>query len=240
MVKKLAQSLFIIALLLPIGLMSAPQAPDVVVPQHIVISRDNSIFIVQEVSYETMSRAQQEFLDLVLRRKPNDPIYIVLDTPGGSVEAGMRFYETVKPYKNVHTITLRSYSMGALLVQAIPGQRLMVETGDLMFHHIKAGFQGYMTQADLEKQLAAFRAIELKMALIATSRSKLTIAQYTAKIVDDWFLSVDEAIKFGLIDKEVTVECTPALIAEKVQVESIVHPMLPPVVIERSACPLIL
>ena len=80
-----------------------------------------------------MSKAAKE-LALLRANNPKETIYIVVNSPGGSVTAGMKFITFANGIDNVKTITITAISMGSAIVEALPGERLIVPNATFMFH----------------------------------------------------------------------------------------------------------
>lgn len=114
-------------------------------PRTVLLRTDNTVYLQGEVSSRSMTDIQNNLLDLVLLRQKSGksyPIYLVLDSPGGSIVAGEDFIQFAKTLKNVETITFFAASMASAIVEALPGNRLVVESGTMMFHRAAGGFQG--------------------------------------------------------------------------------------------------
>jgi ATP-dependent protease ClpP protease subunit len=107
----------------------------------ITLSADNTISFNQPFSAVYVAKKQQEFINLV-KDDPTKEINIVLYTPGGSITAGQRFFDTIKAYPNkVNTITIFAASMGYMTVQNL-GKRYILPSGILMSHRAKLGGVG--------------------------------------------------------------------------------------------------
>lgn len=204
----------------------------------IVLTTANHIAIVGEVTDASMSTAKQQLADLlIMRGNSKYPIYVVLDTPGGSVLAGYSFYEFVKTYENVHTITINSFSMGAVLVQLIAGERLMLETGVLMYHRMKAGVMPTTTD-HIDAQLEWVKSMEEFAERKISDRSGIHRDELRKKIDREWFLNPHTAINNGLMDRTVSVKCSTELLKRKINVRIEIFPGVS-LEKQRSACPLL-
>ncbi len=143
--------------------------------------------------------AQMLFLDAENSQKD---ILLYVNSPGGSVTAGLAIYDTMQHVKSdVSTICVgMAASMGAfLLASGAKGKRLALPNSDIMIHQLSSGFQGQA--ADIE--ISARYILKLK------SRLNTLLARHTGKSPeviekdsdrDNW-MSSDEAKKYGLIDK---------------------------------------
>lgn len=132
----------------------------------------------------------------------NEDINIYINSPGGSITAGMAIYDTMNYIKsNVSTICIgMSASMAALLLSSgTKGKRYCLENSEVMIHQPLGGVQGQAT----EIKIAAERILKLKNKLNKilsdnTGKDIKTIQEDTER---DYFLSADEALSYGLIDK---------------------------------------
>jgi len=133
---------------------------------------------------------------------PERDISIYINSPGGSVSDGLAIYDTMQYIKpDVQTICIgMAASMGALLLAAgSPGKRSSLPNSKIMIHQPSGGYRG--TAADIE--------IHAREILKERERLNKILAGHTGKSVDDiardverdYFMSPDEALKYGLIDK---------------------------------------
>lgn len=132
----------------------------------------------------------------------NDDISLYINSPGGSITAGMAIYDTMNYIKsNVSTICIGiSASMAAFLLSSgTKGKRYCLPNSEVMIHQPLGGVQGQAT----EIKIAAERIIKLKNKLnkiLATNTNK-NIEQIEIDTERDYFLSAEEALNYGIIDK---------------------------------------
>ena len=163
--------------------------------------RERVIFLTGEVedNMANLIVAQMLFLEA---ENPEKDIHLYINSPGGSVTAGMAIYDTMQFIKpDVVTYCMgQAASMGAFLLNAgAKGKRYCLENARVMIHQPLGGAQGQAT----EIKIAAERIIKLKNKLNKllsnqTGKDIKTIEQDTER---DHFLSADEALEYGLIDK---------------------------------------
>ena len=142
--------------------------------------------------------AQLLYLDSI----NNDDISLYINSPGGSITAGMAIYDTMNFVKsNVSTICIgMAASMGAFLLSSgFKGKRYCLSNSEVMIHQPLGGAQGQAT----EIKIAAERILKLKKKLnnilsINTGKDINTIERDTER---DYFLDSNEALEYGLIDK---------------------------------------
>ena len=162
---------------------------------------DRIIFLSEEVNDATASLVVAQMLYLEAQ-DPDKDIQFYINSPGGSVTAGMAIYDTMRYIKcDVATITIgMAASMGAFLLSAgTKGKRMALPNAEIMIHQPSAGTQGQITDM----------AIHLKRLEVVKSRMNRILAENTGKPVEvvaadcerDNFMTAQEAMAYGLIDK---------------------------------------
>lgn len=133
---------------------------------------------------------------------PEKDITFYINSPGGSVTAGMAIYDTMQYVKcDIATLCMgQAASMGALLLAAgAEGKRYALPNSRIMIHQPMGGFQGQATDIDIHaKEILRMREDLNK---ILANHSKKTIKQIQKDTERDNFMSAAEAKKYGIIDK---------------------------------------
>ena len=142
--------------------------------------------------------AQLLYLDSI----NNDDISLYINSPGGSITAGMAIYDTMNFIKSdVSTICVgMAASMGAFLLSSgCPGKRYCLPNSEVMIHQPLGGAQGQAT----EIKIAALRILKLKKKLnnILASNTGQSISVIEQDTERDYFLDSCEALDYGLVDK---------------------------------------
>lgn len=132
----------------------------------------------------------------------NEDISLYINSPGGSITAGMAIYDTMNFIKSdVSTICIgMSASMAAFLLSSgKKGKRYCLPNSEVMIHQPLGGAQGQAT----EIKIAAERILKLKDKLnkILASNTNKDLKQIENDTERDYFLSADEALEYGIIDK---------------------------------------
>lgn len=132
----------------------------------------------------------------------NSDISLYINSPGGSITAGMAIYDTMNFIKSdVSTICIgMSASMAAFLLSSgKKGKRYCLPNSEVMIHQPLGGAQGQAT----EIKIAAERILKLKDKLnkILAKNTNKTLSQIEQDTERDYFLSADEALEYGIIDK---------------------------------------
>ncbi|MFM6355276.1 MAG: ATP-dependent Clp protease proteolytic subunit, partial [Planktothrix sp.] len=159
------------------------------------------LFLGQEVTDGLANRivAQMLYLDA---EDSNKPIYLYINSPGGSVTAGMAIYDTMQYIKaDVITICVGlAASMGAFLLAAgSPGKRLALPHARIMIHQPLGGARGQATDIEIEaREILRIRSLLNDILANRTGQSLEKIQKDTDR---DYFLSAQEAKDYGLIDQ---------------------------------------
>ena len=161
---------------------------------------DRIIFISGEITDESSNIiiGQLLYLDSI----SNDDISIYINSPGGSVTAGLAIYDTMKFIKShVSTICIgMAASMGAFLLSSgTKGMRYALPNSEIMIHQPLGGVQGQAT----EIKIVAEHILKIKEKLnkILSINTKQDIKKIEQDTERDNFMNSNEALKYGLIDK---------------------------------------
>ena len=162
---------------------------------------DRIIFLSEEVNDATASVIVAQLLYLEAQ-DPDKDIQFYINSPGGSVTAGMAIYDTMKYIKcDVATICVgMAASMGAFLLSAgTKGKRMALPNAEIMIHQPSAGTQGQIT--DMAIHLKRLQIIKERMNRIMAENTGNSIEVVTDACERDNFMSAEEAKAFGLIDR---------------------------------------
>ena len=162
---------------------------------------DRIIFLSEEVNDTTASLIVAQLLYLEAQ-DPDKDIQFYINSPGGSVTAGMAIYDTMRYIKcDVATICVgMAASMGAFLLSAgTKGKRMALPNAEIMIHQPSAGTQGQIT--DMAIHLKRLETIKARMNRIMAENTGKSIEEVTAACERDNFMSSEEAMAFGLIDR---------------------------------------
>jgi len=162
---------------------------------------DRIIFLSEEVNDTTASLIVAQLLYLEAQ-DPDKDIQFYINSPGGSVTAGMAIYDTMQYIKcDVATICVgMAASMGAFLLSAgTKGKRMALPNAEIMIHQPSAGTQGQIT--DMAIHLKRLETIKARMNRIMSENTGKSVEEVTAACERDNFMSSEEAMAFGLIDR---------------------------------------
>ncbi len=162
---------------------------------------DRIIFLSEEVNDTTASLIVAQMLYLEAQ-DPDKDIQFYINSPGGSVTAGMAIYDTMQYIKcDVATICVgMAASMGAFLLSAgTKGKRMALPNAEIMIHQPSAGTQGQVT--DMAIHLKRLVTIKERMNRIMAENTGRSVEEVTAACERDNFMDTQEALAFGLIDR---------------------------------------
>ena len=162
---------------------------------------DRIIFLGEEVNATTASLIVAQLLYLEAQ-DPDKDIQFYINSPGGSVTDGMAIYDTMQYIKcDVSTICVgMAASMGAFLLSAgTKGKRIALPNSEIMIHQPSAGTQGQIT--DMAIHLKRLETIKKRMNKILADNCGKSVEQVTADCERDNFMTAEEAVAYGLIDK---------------------------------------
>ena len=162
---------------------------------------DRIIFLSEEVNDTTASLIVAQLLFLEAQ-DPDKDIQFYINSPGGSVTAGMAIYDTMQYIKcDVSTICIGlAASMGAFLLSAgTKGKRMALPNAEIMIHQPSAGTQGQIT--DMAIHLRRLEIIKKRMNSILAENTGKSVEEVTADCERDNFMTAEEAMEYGLIDK---------------------------------------
>ncbi len=165
---------------------------------------DRIIFLSEEVNDTTASLIVAQLLYLEAQ-DPDKDIQFYINSPGGSVTAGMAIYDTMQYVKcDVSTICIgMAASMGAFLLSSgAKGKRFALPNAEIMIHQPSAGTQGQIT--DMSLHLKRLEEIKKRLNRILADNTGKSVEQVTADCERDNFMSAEEALEYGLIDKVMT------------------------------------
>jgi len=166
--------------------------------------KDRIIFLGDEVNDVTASLVVAQLLFLE-SEDPDKDIYLYINSPGGSITAGMAIYDTMQYIKpDVSTICIgMAASMGAFLLNAgTKGKRFALPNSEIMIHQPLGGTRGQATDI----QIHAERIIKMKEKLntILSERTGQPLDKIKKDTERDYFMSADEAKEYGIIDEVIT------------------------------------
>lgn len=165
---------------------------------------DRIIFVTGPISDAVANTVIAQMLFLA-GRDPKQDIKLYINSPGGSVTAGLAIYDTMQYVAcDISTICVGlAASMGAVLLAAgTPKKRFVLPNAEIMLHQVMGGAEGQATEVEITaRQILKMRDKLNKLLAKHTGKPIKTIAKDTDR---DYYLTADEAKVYGLIDKILT------------------------------------
>ena len=162
---------------------------------------DRIIFLSEEVNDTTASLIVAQMLYLEAQ-DPEKDIQFYINSPGGSVTAGLAIYDTMQYVKcDVSTICIgMAASMGAFLLSSgAKGKRIALPNAEIMIHQPSGGARGQVTDIQIHAQ--RILAMKQKLNEILAKNTGKPVEQVALDCETDHFLTAEEALDYGIIDK---------------------------------------
>jgi ATP-dependent protease ClpP protease subunit len=179
----------------------------------ILLTPENTVNFRGNVNDSSVLTAQESLARLdALRGDQNYPIYLVLDSGGGSIGAGLAFIEFAKTINNLHTINLYAASMASAIQQALPGTRYGTSYTISMFHRPKGSFQGQFGDGEVESSLKLSKDIVAILEEQNSSRMQMSLADYKQKVINEYWLVGKDNLTYHAVDVIETLKCSTDLL----------------------------
>ncbi|MDD3711386.1 MAG: ATP-dependent Clp endopeptidase proteolytic subunit ClpP [Patescibacteria group bacterium] len=163
--------------------------------------KDRIVFLGEAINDHTANIIIAQLLFLEAEEKNKD-IKFYINSPGGSVVSGLAIYDTMQYIScDVSTICIgMAASMASVLLAAgAPGKRLSLPNSEIMIHQIMGGFEGQAS--DIKIHAEHILRIKDKMNKILAKHSGKKLSEIEKDSDRDYFMSAEEAKKYGLVDK---------------------------------------
>jgi len=165
--------------------------------------KDRILMLDTEVTEHSASLLVAQFLFLE-SEDPDKDIYFYINSPGGSVTAGMAIYDVMQFIKpDVSTIVMgQACSMGSLLAQAgAPGKRLILPNARHMIHQPSGGAQGQATDIQIQAQEIMKMKRYLTQIYVDHNSADKTYDELATDMERDYFMNSHESLVYGLADE---------------------------------------
>ena len=184
--------------------------------RNVTLTSDNTVTLADAIDTTTVGKVMQEAQVLDAKLKSGDPIYLVLSSPGGSIQDGLEMIDYLKNLNRpVHTITIFSASMAFQTVQQL-GDRLVTPFGTLMAHKAKGAFRGeFPGQIDSRYVYYIKRLNEMDRITAGRTKGKYTVASLQTLYENEHWVDGFDAVGEGLADEVVNARCDHSLSGTK-------------------------
>ena len=163
--------------------------------------KDRIVFLGGEIDDDTANLVVAQLLFLEMEN-PDSDISLYINSPGGSVTAGMAIFDTMNYIKpDVRTVCISmAASMGAFLMMAgKKGKRLALPNSEIMIHQPLGGAQGQATDVAIRAEW--LMKTKEKMTRMMSEMTGQDIERVKQDVERDYFMSAEEALKYGIIDE---------------------------------------
>lgn len=203
----------------------------------ITLTEDNHIVFSGPVNDMSVAQAQVKLGQLSKNLGKKDVIYLVIDSPGGSVTAGNLFIDFAKSLpQKIKPICIFCASMGYHMFQSFD-ERLVYSSSMLMSHRAKLGGMSGQVPGELESRLNSIKDVLTQMDTAVAQRVGLSLEEYQKLIYDELWLNGTSAVKTKHADRIAKIKCdNDLLIGTKSETY---NTMFGPVEVTTSNCPLV-
>ncbi|MBT5188213.1 MAG: ATP-dependent Clp protease proteolytic subunit [Kordiimonadaceae bacterium] len=161
---------------------------------------ENLVFLNGQVNDESAASIVAQIMHIAAEKK-NAKISLYVNSPGGSVTAGLAIIDAMNLVPNkIETVVIgQACSMGAvILANGSPGCRIALENSRVMIHQPSGGVQG--TAADIQTNFEEMNRLKDILYTILAKRSGQEFDKVAEDCLKDFFMSPDEALEYGLVD----------------------------------------
>lgn len=160
---------------------------------------ERAIFINGEINDDTAAAVVAELLFLEAS-SPNKPISLYINSPGGSVTAGLAIYDTMRHVRcTVHTLCIGQACSMAAIILAAGDERSILPSARVMIHQPSGGTEG--KQSDIVITAREITRIRAKLANILSKHTHQALEKIETDIEKDTYMEAEEAIKYGIVDE---------------------------------------
>lgn len=204
--------------------------------QVVTLSSRNTLVLRNIVDEDSVSKLSQKAIKLSHGLSTDEDIYLVMDTPGGDINAGHSLITTLKglPQK-VTTITQFAASMGFITVQSLD-KRLILPDGILMSHRARGGTSGQVP-GELNTRVKFFTELLDKEDAAISKRVGMSKSEYQKLIINEYWVSGSDAVSAHMADGESLIRCDKEL-SEGTE-DEVIQTFFGPVKVTYSKCPLV-
>lgn len=186
--------------------------------KEIKLTQENTVSLRGPVTRQSIAEVMQDLNEVTQLGDEKEPVYLVLNTPGGSVMAGldlMQFMNTLR--RPVHVVSIYAASMGFHILQSSK-IRYVTKFATIMSHRASGGFEGDIPH-QVSNRLKHIIDLVDKMdeQVISRTNGKYNKKSYMELIRDEYYAVGDNAIRDGFADKVVTLKCDPELTKQLVK-----------------------
>lgn len=203
----------------------------------VTLTENNHVVFAGEVNDQSVAQAQVELAKISAELDEDEVIYLVIDSPGGSVTAGNRFIDFASSLpQKIKTICLFCASMGYHMFQSLD-ERLVYDSSELMSHRVRIGGLAGQVPGEAVTRMNEILATSNRMDAKVAKRIGISVADYQKLIYDELWLSGTDAVKTRHADRVAKIRCSKELAAKTKTFTA--NTLFGQVEVLISSCPLI-
>ena len=186
--------------------------------KEILLTENNAVQLRGPVNRESVGQVMHELNAIARLGEANEPIYLVLNTPGGSVMAGLDLINYMNTLRRpVHAIATYAASMGFHILQSSE-KRYVTKYATIMSHRASGGFEGDIPQQINSRLKHVIDLIEkMDEQVISRTDGKYTKSSYMELIRDEYYAVGENAIEDKFADEVVSLKCDQALLDNTIE-----------------------
>lgn len=178
--------------------------------KQITLTPKNSLFFLGDIQPIMMAQTMA-----ILERKAaagNDPIYLVLYSPGGELQPLKNAVPALKSIKNLNVIVVMAASGAAAISQIVPGKRYAVKRAELLFHKVRIYPRRTFTIDDANEFIKEMTSLDAEFNALCSAKLAISPTEYLVRVTGgDWVLNANEALKVGAVDQIITANCSKVI-----------------------------
>ena len=203
----------------------------------VTLTEKNHVLFAGEVNDKSVAEAQVALAAISADLSESEVIYLVIDSPGGSVQAGNRFIDFAASLpQKIKTICLFCASMGYHMFQSLD-ERLVYESSELMSHRVRIGGLAGQVPGEAVSRLNDIISTTNRMDEKVAKRIGISVAEYQKSIYDELWLSGLDAVKTRHADRVAKIRCSKELVTRTKSFTA--NTLFGAVDVTVSSCPLI-
>jgi ATP-dependent protease ClpP protease subunit len=177
----------------------------------LTLSEKNTVVLNMPIMGSVATNVSKELLEKSDELKAGEPLYLVLDTPGGSIDDGLKIVEVAKSLpRPVHTVSLFNASMGFVISQNL-GDRYVISSSTMMSHRATiGGITGNFPGSFISRVKSVADQL-MKINAGVAERAGMDLNTYLGMIANELWMGPEESIKNKFADKVVTLRCDKTL-----------------------------
>lgn len=182
----------------------------------LTLSKNNTLVLNEEVNELTTSVLLAKAMVMDANLNTGEPIYLFLNTPGGSIKAGLSFIDTLSGLgRPVHTVTIFAASMGFQIAQGL-STRYVLANGEYMSHRAAGQFGGSFGGKEASQLSTRYNSWlekikQLDMKTVSRTNGKQTLESYQAAYQNEMWVTGAAAVAAGYSDEVVSPKCDESL-----------------------------